>query len=361
MGSEISRGFLILADISGFTRFVAISELDHSRVILRDILKLIMRRFVPRLRIAEIEGDAVFAYALDRQFQRGETLLEIIESTYVDFRDKRRSGLRTATCECNACQSVDKLDLKFITHYGDFALQDIGRRRKPLGSSVNLLHRLAKNRVGENTGWQGYALFTEASLNRMDIHPLNVHAQVENYEHLGDVQTFSMNLDDRYKELISERRVILTTEDAHVVLERELPVPPADLWEWLNDPKKRIQWMIGSDWRVQDRPKGRTGRGATNHCNNSGFVERILDWHPFSYYTVELARRPIRFTTTAMLEPIGGGTRVLWLVRLNSFLPAWILRPICRWIIAKGQRGPESFDLLTRILEKENLEDQAGA
>jgi hypothetical protein len=361
MGSEISRGFLILADISGFTRFVADSELDHSRVILRDILKLIIGRFTPRLRIAEIEGDAVFAYALDRQFQRGETLLEIIESTYVDFRDKRRSGLRTATCECNACQMVDGLDLKFITHYGDFALQDIGGKRKPLGTSVNLLHRLAKNSVGENTGWQGYALFTETSLNRMDVHPLNVHAQVENYEHLGDVQTFSMNLDDRYNELISERRMILVPENAHVVLARDLPVPPEDLWEWMNDPKKRIQWMIGSDWRVQSRPGGRTSRGATNHCNNSGFVERILDWHPFSYFTVELFRRPIRITTTAMLEPTATGTRVSWRARLNSFLPAWIMRPICRWIIAKGQRAPESFDLLARILEKEKLEDQAAA
>jgi uncharacterized protein YndB with AHSA1/START domain len=358
MGSEIGRGFLILADISGFTRFVAVSELDHSRVILRDILKLIMGRFTPRLRIAEIEGDAVFAYALDRQFQRGETLLEIIETTYVDFRDKRRSGLRTATCECNACQMVDKLDLKFITHYGDFALEEIGRKRKPLGSSVNLLHRLAKNKVGENTGWQGYALFTEASLNRMDVHPLNVHAQVENYEHLGDVQTFSVNLDDRYNELAKERHTILTAEQAHVVLTRELPGPPDYLWEWLNDPKKRIQWMIGSDWRVQDRPRGRTGRGATNHCSNSGFIERILDWHPFSYFTVDLIRKPIKMTITAMLEPIAGGTRVSWRVRLNSFLPAWILRPICRWITAKGQRAPESFDLLARILEKERMESQ---
>jgi len=358
MGSEIGKGFLVLADISGFTWFVAGSELDHSKEILEDILKLIVGRLTPRLRLAEIEGDAVFAYASDQQFPRGETLLEMIEATYVDFRDRRRSGLRTATCTCNACQMISKLDLKFIIHYGDFALQDIGGKQKPLGTSVNLLHRLAKNKVGEKTGWQGYALFTEASLNRMDVHPINAHAQVESYEHLGDVETFSVNLDDRYKELISERYVILNTDEAHVVFTREFPVPPDELWEWFNDPKKKARWMIGSDWQVQDRPGGRTGRGATNHCNNSAFTERILDWRPFSYYTVELIKKPIRATVSAVLEPVTNGTRVSWRTRLNGLLPEWVLFRLCRMMVRKSPTNPENFDLLARILEKEKAGDQ---
>jgi len=359
--SGIAGGYLVLVDLSGFTSFVAEAELDHSKVILADIFKLILARFAPRLQIAEIEGDAVFAYASDTQFPRGETLLEIIEATYFDFRDKQKSAQRTATCTCKGCKMIGQLDLKFITHYGEFILQDVGGRPKPLGTSVNLLHRLSKNKVSEATGWRGYALFTNASLHRMDVHPLNVHAQTESYEHLGEVETFSMNLDDRYNEFTSDRYAILREEEAHVVLTREFPVPPSELWEWLNDPEKRILWMVGSDWHVQDRPEGRTSKGASNHCANSDFVENILDWRPFSYYTVELIKKPIRATVTAMLEPIANGTRVSWRARLNGFLPQWMLRPLCRLLIAKGARTPESFDVLTRILREEKRMEEAAA
>lgn len=350
MDSRIGKGYLVLADITGFTRFIADSELDHSRVILGDILKLIMARFTPHLRIAEVEGDAVFAWVGDEDLPRGETLLEIIEATYVDFRDKQRSGLRTATCKCNACQAVGDLDLKFITHYGDFVLQDIGDKRKPLGTSVNLLHRLTKNSVGENTGWRGYALFTEASLARMEVRPPQVYTEIERYEHLGEIATSSLNLHDRYKELVAERREILPTEDAHFVLSRELSAEPAEVWEWLNDPKRRIHWMIGSDWEVEDRPRGRTSRGATNHCNNSGAIERVLDWRPFTYYTVELIKKPVNATISVVLEPSRAGTLISWRVRLNGFLPSWMLCTICRWLVRNILRTPDSFDRLEAIL-----------
>ena len=367
MASPVGRGYLVLADISGFTRFVADSELDqsgeldHSRAILSDILKLIVGRFSPRLRVAEIEGDAVFAYVLEDDLSRGETLLEIIEATYVDFRDKQRSGLRMATCTCTACQTSGELDLKFITHYGDFVLQDIQGRKKPLGTSVNLLHRLTKNKVRDHTGWRGYALFTDESLISMDVHPLNVHEEVENYEHIGEVKTFSMDLDHRYQELVSDRNVVLGEDDAHYSLTKDLPASPDEVWEWLNDPRKRVQWMIGSDWQADDRPGGRTTRGATNHCNNSGAVECVLDWKPFSYYTVELLKNPMRALVTVALEPIASGTRVSWRIRLNSFLPRWILCPLCRLIAVKGPKTPQSFDLLERILAGQNQDARAIA
>lgn len=352
MESGISRGYLVLVDITGFTSFVAASELDHSKAILGEIFNLIIRRFAPRLTIAEIEGDAVFAFASEKQLPRGETLLEIIEATYVDFRNQKRSARRTVTCSCTACQTSAQLDLKFITHYGEFVLQDVGDRKKPLGSCVNLLHRLTKNSVSERTGWRGYALFTESCLTRMDVHPLNVHASVESYEHLGNVETFSVNLDERYKELTDDRRVVLPAEEADVVLSGEFPVSPAVLWEWLNDPEKRIQWMTGSGWHKKDRLQGRTSRGATNHCSNSGAIEHILDWRPFSYYTVDIVRQPFNVTMTYALESIPGGTRLVWCARLNGSLPRWFLRRFCRLFVSKGLKTRENLATLGRILER---------
>jgi hypothetical protein len=92
---------------------------------------------------------------------RGETLLELIESTYIAFRGRTKNVRRHSTCDCRACNNISTLDLKFIVHHGDFAVQDIGGRPELAGSDVNLAHRLLKNHVTEHTGWSAYALFSK--------------------------------------------------------------------------------------------------------------------------------------------------------------------------------------------------------
>lgn len=354
MQSDIEQGYLVLVDISGFTPFVAESELDHSQAILSEILNLIIRNLTPALTIAEIEGDAVFAYASRKKLPRGETLLEIVEATYVAFRDKRESSRRMATCRCKACQMIPGLDLKFIAHYGEYIQQSIEGKQKPLGSCVNLIHRLLKNKVNEATGWRGYALFTDQSLQSMDVHPINVHTQVETYKHLGDVTTYCVNLDERYKELTDERRVFLRPEDADVVITASFPVSPPDLWVWLNDPEKRTSWRIGSEWHSGERPDGRTERGARNHCSNSDVVELIRDWRPFSYYTVDLLKPPMNLTSTTALEALPDGTRLTNTFRFNGRLPRWVCRILCKLAVGRGMKMKQSLEVLGRLLsEKE--------
>jgi hypothetical protein len=63
---------------------------------------------------------------------------------------------------------------------------------------VNLIHRLAKNHVSESTGWNGYALFTDPVLERMQQSKDNLFKRCETYEHLGDVDIYCMNMHDRY-------------------------------------------------------------------------------------------------------------------------------------------------------------------
>jgi len=356
--SNVEQGYLVLADISGFTPFVAESELDHSQAILSEILKIIIRNLTPVLTIAEVEGDAVFGYVPHHGLLRGETLLELIEATYVEFRDKRESSRRMATCRCKACQMIPRLDLKFVTHFGEYILQSAAGKQKPMGSSVNIIHRLLKNKVSEVTGWRGYALFTEESLKKMDVYPINIHTQVESYEHLGDVKTYSVNLDDRYGELTEERLVFLQPEDADVVFTTEYPVSAPDLWEWLHDAQKRTSWRVGSAWHTGDRPEGRTGRGARNHCSNSDVVELILDWRPFSYYTVELIKPPMKVTMTAALEAIATGTRLSCVFQFNGPFPRWVRRILCRFIVTRGMKMRQSLEILGRLLkEKEATQE----
>ena len=155
----------VLADISGYTSFVAKTELEHSHEILTELLELLVENIKPLMTISKLEGDAVFAYAGRNVFARGDTLLEFVESIYVAFRDRQLSMRRKTTCTCNACVNIPTLDLKFIVHCGDYIVQNIANTRELVGSDVNLIHRLSKNHVSEATGWRAYMMLTEQCLN----------------------------------------------------------------------------------------------------------------------------------------------------------------------------------------------------
>src|SRR5262249_9556538 len=68
MADEIftEGGFLVLADISGFTAFVTATELEHGAQVTGVLLETVMGQLSPPLEIQELEGDAVFALGPDR-------------------------------------------------------------------------------------------------------------------------------------------------------------------------------------------------------------------------------------------------------------------------------------------------------
>jgi hypothetical protein len=200
------HGYLIIADISGYTSFVAKTELEHSQEILTELLELLITRFQPLMTISKLEGDAVFLYAPEEIFVRSETLIDFIESIYVAFRDKQLSMRRSTTCTCNACRNIPSLDLKFFIHCGDYIQQTIANIKELIGSDVNLVHRLTKNHVTETTGWRAYMMFTEQCLNHNALRLADAHAQMETYESLGEIKTFNIDLHARYK--ISSRLLL---------------------------------------------------------------------------------------------------------------------------------------------------------
>src|SRR3972149_1384160 len=116
MPTTTQHGFLIIADISGYTSFVAKTELEHSQEILSELLELMVSRFQPTMTISKLEGDAVFAYAPEEVFVCSETLIDFIESMYVAFRDNQLSMKRATTCPCNAGRNNPSLVLTFCFH-----------------------------------------------------------------------------------------------------------------------------------------------------------------------------------------------------------------------------------------------------
>jgi hypothetical protein len=110
-------------------------------------------------------------------------------------------------------------------------VQRVSGRYELVGSDVNLAHRLLKNHVSENTGWRAYILITAKALEHMQLGPENFHAQIETYDVLGDVQTYSLNVHPFYAAYVAAREVIVTPQDAHLLTTHEYPVPPPVLWE----------------------------------------------------------------------------------------------------------------------------------
>jgi hypothetical protein len=290
MDLKTQHGYLLIADISGYTSFLAKSELEHAHDILTELLEIIVRQLTARLTLSKLEGDAIFVFAPESEIPRGETLLELIEATYMKFRDERESIRRRTTCQCNACRNIPTLDLKFMAHHGDYMLQRVTGIHELVGSDVNLIHRLLKNHVSEQTGWRAYALFSEAALMHMGVRPAGMHEQIENYEYLGDVKVCVLNLADRYQELVDARRYTIEPKQAHYIVQGDLPATPSVVWEWINDPVKRAQVSLqdGSKYVPAVLTRGRTGIDSITHCVHGAdvaMVETVRDWRPFEYVT----------------------------------------------------------------------------
>ena len=182
-------GFLVLADISGFTEFVTATELEHAPPIIAALLESVIDRIAPPLEVQEVEGDAVFALGPDPAVTPSQRLLEVLDGAFLGFRVTQQAMMADASCSCRACRTVSALNLKIVAHHGVFLRHEVAGRHQVAGIDVILAHRLLKNHV-DRAG--GYLLLTEAAVRSMSItpssHGLRPHA--ETYDHVGKVRCF---------------------------------------------------------------------------------------------------------------------------------------------------------------------------
>jgi hypothetical protein len=308
--------------------------------------------------ISKLEGDAVFAYAVRDVFARGATLMDFVEAMYVAFRDKQLSMKRATTCACNACRNIPTLDLKFFLHCGDFIQQKVANIRELVGSDVNLVHRLTKNHVTEATGWRAYMMLTEHCLRDLELTPEDAHIQMEEYEHLGEIKTYNIDLHKRYHQITEGRRIMIEEKDADLVLRADFPTPPSVTWEWIQDPDKRNAWNGGHvRWSLGERPQGRAGVGAVNHCAHGKSVsaEVIVDWRPFEYATMHsFEEGKHTFTETVRFEPLpDGGTRVHDAIKAEMPLPRFIRKAMMKFVMINQHHFDDALRDAARMAGEE--------
>ena len=291
MLSQPEPACLVIADITGYTGFLAGAELDHAQDILADLMGVVVAAFRPTFRLAKLEGDAAFVFAMTPTID-GAQLQDTIERCYFLFRRRLRDVGQASTCECNACVLVPRLDLKVVAHHGQIGRQKFGSLEELVGSDVIVVHRLLKNHVEEATGVPAYAMYTDACVRAMGIDDpvaAGFAEHLEEFEGVGQIRTWVRDLDAAWRAELERARIVVEPKDSARTYAVEYDAPQALVWDWITSPARRIQWQYGATGIEQvDGPTARRGAGTVNHCihGKDTIVEEVLDWRPVDYVTV---------------------------------------------------------------------------
>jgi uncharacterized protein YndB with AHSA1/START domain len=292
-------GYLLLADISGYTAFLTGTELEHSHAIVTELTRLIRSTLVPPMRFVKLEGDAVFCFASSDAFPDAEQLVELVESCYFDFSCRLLDMTRSTTCRCDACQEIGGLDLKFVVHYGTFIVdrdEDDGRLDLA-GPDVILAHRLLKNTIIEAGGPEAYAFISDPCLARSSAE-FSLPAHSESYDSFGEVTGVVQDLAavaDRRRE---SQRVRVTREEADVDVSYTIDAPASVVWQYWVQPEKRARWSLSvNETSVVFSPNddGRRATGGSSHCAHAvggDALREYLDWRPYEYFTCRMTPLP---------------------------------------------------------------------
>jgi hypothetical protein len=114
-----NKGLIFIPNISGFSRFVTETEIEHSRLIIQELLETLINANNIGLEISEIEGDVILFYRFG-DLPDLRDLYKQVERMYCSFHTSLITYDLRRYCQCKACVSAISLTLKVITHYGEF-------------------------------------------------------------------------------------------------------------------------------------------------------------------------------------------------------------------------------------------------
>lgn len=200
---ENKKGFIVLVDISGYTKFVRTHNTrkipflgksmkktseQHAEHIVSDLLECVINELEGTLTVNKLQGDAVLFYSVPENLvEYPKLLIEKIQSCFEIFSNRLNELAFCGTCSCDPCKQFGNLKLKSFIHYGDFLLKKVSRFEEIAGEDVILAHRLMKNSIKTNE----YILFTKnvndiTSLKEFD----NLEERIEKCEGLDDAKVY---------------------------------------------------------------------------------------------------------------------------------------------------------------------------
>ncbi len=221
--TDTQRACLLIADVSGYTEYLAGVELDHAQDILADLMTTVVKALRPALKLSKLEGDAAFVYAPTDKVD-GSILMDSIEGCYFAFRQRLRSIQQASICECNACTLVPRLNLKVVAHHGSVIIHRVAGRSELVGSDVIVVHRLLKNDITE----PAYAFISDACIASTELDPaaLGMRRHVETYEHVGEIGGLGPESGQAWEAYQEAKTVYVSEEQAAFSYSSFLPAPP---------------------------------------------------------------------------------------------------------------------------------------
>ncbi len=243
------NAILLVADISGWTKFVrrhAVSA-AHARQIVVHLLRAIIAAAEPPLTVAELEGDAVFLYALSEPGDLDRVAVKVkaqIPRLFRAFAAETKLLSTRPRCSCESCSSVGMLRLKQVVHAGEVALEQIGKFEKLFGLDVIIMHRMLKNSVDAKQ----YLMISEPAYEAMGgFYGMEPEARLEKLEGVGRLETRVFD-EDQIREVVQ----LLELEEG------SLPEPSlGQIIKW------RLKLMVRSILAMASRPMFRISRDGT--------------------------------------------------------------------------------------------------
>jgi uncharacterized protein YndB with AHSA1/START domain len=299
----LQEGALVLADISGYSRFVQQTEVDHSWSILHELLDTMVRSLAGQMDVSQVEGDAIL-------FISGLSTPQVIaamEGTFVAFHRRLRDMQAVTTCPCNACASIGALKLKFVVHHGRFSRQRLGNIEQLHGADVIIPHRLLKNQVPSKE----YLLATEAVLDRLpDESRRRFTRHTEEFD-VGPIVGGYVEIAQLWDEAQAVERKRVMPEEAQINSEVIVQSPRASVYRRMLRPDVMQRYLFSEDVEAVPGARGED-LGAEFHCHHGGSLVnmRVVSLVPEQELTLISDQPTTMHITTRMSDAGDGQTRV---------------------------------------------------
>ena len=240
-----SEVVLFIPDISGFTKFVAETEINHSQHIIRELLEILVDSNSIGLKISEIEGDAILFFRPGAPPSAAE-FVEQARKMFVNFHTQLKRYELQRLCQCGACTSASQLTLKIVAHRGPASTVRIRDHTKLIGKDVIVAHRLLKNSLQQRE----YLLLTRDLLAGLKESNGGLEAfadGADSYDEIGAVEYRYLSLTKYREEVKAEKPEPFTVKNPHKVMElsQRIDAPAERVYQTLIDLPGRMNWIEG--------------------------------------------------------------------------------------------------------------------
>ncbi len=237
---DLKNAFYFMPDISGFSGFVQNTPTEHSIHIISELLEILLDNNVLEMKLAEIEGDALFMYT-EKEIDFTD-LENQVSQMFNAFHGHLKRYAQQRICSCGACSTAINLRLKFLVHYGRLDFIQVRDIKKPYGQDVNRIHRLLKNDVPLDE----YLLLSHLALEAFELteNQPGLIKTASNYD-INILPYYYMSLQqykmDMQEENIAQPKIGIDNK-ADLIVQREIAAPLHLIYNFIVNFKYRKSW-----------------------------------------------------------------------------------------------------------------------